>query len=127
MKRYKSYFKETSKIKENIINVPTKWGMYTSKGNNAITKIAKKLISSGKISVGWNGKKQIEIKQSNVIDFLEAYADLAKKEGYKEAFDTEVRQKVYAFVKMIVQEAMPHLNREDMDDVAERLWDDHSF
>ena len=83
--------------KTETLNVPTRWGMFTSKGNKRLTQIAQKAYNKLEALVNSDhGVRGSDVREV-LLQYLVAWVKLWDTKTYGEAADTAVRECVGDF------------------------------
>jgi hypothetical protein len=78
------------------MEIPTKWAMYTPKGDERLTTLAKRAADKVE-ALGSAGKMTHTGAQKVCVDFIAAWVKMERYKSYGEASDTEVRECVADF------------------------------
>jgi len=83
---------------ERQLKVPTRWGMYTSKGNKRLTAIAQKAYDKIEKLVGESAYGVSEHKVRPIlVAYIVSWIRAGNSKSYGEASDTDVREQVGSF------------------------------
>jgi len=107
----KEEVKSTRIVTERTVSTPKSWGMFTSRGNNALTKEADKLI----IAVDVQGITTTE-KIAALTNYMKGWARICKQKSTTEANDTAVRTCIWEFFNTICHSIRLHQS-------ADELWE----
>lgn len=90
----------TSKTSKPSLDVPETWGMYTRRGDVCISSKFRTLINKLDVNLGRNTNRHIA-NINSLTSFVYLFLKTQNNEDMSEAFDTDVRDQVWGFLRSV--------------------------